>query len=147
MRHTGRVCVLGGAVQPDPLQGHLFQNRVSWHLSVLLGTIAARLMHNLKRVPKAADEGASLLPGGAQDLTLISTATLVASTAAQRQARSHRVGSRSRTTERRHRAASSRRLTAGSFTKSISYPFLRFQSSPTGRRKNDASRGIRTLDS
>ena len=38
-----------------------FKNRVSWHLSVLLGMIAARLMHSLRRVPKAKDEGASLL--------------------------------------------------------------------------------------
>jgi hypothetical protein len=28
---------------------------------VLLGMIAARLMHSLRRVPKAKDEGASLL--------------------------------------------------------------------------------------
>jgi hypothetical protein len=34
---------------------------VSWHLSVLLGSVAARLMHTLGRVPKVKDEGASLL--------------------------------------------------------------------------------------
>jgi SAM-dependent methyltransferase len=38
-----------------------FKNRVSWHLSVLVGIIGARIMHSLRRVPKAQDEGTSLL--------------------------------------------------------------------------------------
>jgi SAM-dependent methyltransferase len=38
-----------------------FKNRVSWHLSALCGIIAARLMQIFRRVPKAKDEGVSLL--------------------------------------------------------------------------------------
>ena len=38
-----------------------FSNQLSWHLSVLYGSLIGRIMHIFGRVPRAHDEGASLL--------------------------------------------------------------------------------------